>query len=49
MLDIAELNHKLQLLENTKPKMQDINGVEMRLTKGLSAEAYKVYRILNEQ
>ena len=49
MLDIAELNHKLQLLENIKPKMQDINGVEMRLTEGLSAEAYKVYRILNEQ
>lgn len=49
MLDIAELNHKLQLLENIKPKMQGINGVEMRLTEGLSAEAYKVYRILNEQ
>lgn len=49
MLDIAELNHKLQLLENIKPKMQDINGVEMRLTEGLSAEAYKVYRILSEQ
>lgn len=49
MLDIAELNHKLQLLENIKPKMQGINGVEMRLTEGFSAEAYKVYRILNEQ
>ena len=49
MLDIAELNHKLQLLENIKPKMQSINGVEMRLTEGLSAEAYKVYRILSEQ
>ena len=49
MLDIAELNHKLQLLENIKPKMQGINGIEMRLTEGLSAEAYKVYRILNEQ
>lgn len=49
MLDIAELNHKLQLLENIKPKMQGINGVEMRLTEGLSAEAYKVYRILSEQ
>ena len=49
MLDIAELNHKLQLLENIKPKMQGLNGVEMRLTEGLSAEAYKVYRILSEQ
>lgn len=49
MLDIAELNHKLQLLENIKPKMQGLNGVEMRLTEGFSAEAYKVYRILNEQ
>lgn len=49
LLEVAELNHKIKLLEGIKPKMQSINGIEMNLTEGFSAEAYKVYRFLTEK
>lgn len=49
LLEMAELNHKIGLLEGIKPKMRNINGIEMNLTEGFSAEAYKVYRFLTEK
>lgn len=44
---LAAAEEEIAVLESIKERMQEINGTEIQLTKGLSPEAYKVYRAIN--
>lgn len=43
---LGQMNKNLQTLEKIKERMTGLNGVEMRLTQGLSKEGFSVYRNL---
>ena len=43
---LAAAEEEIALLESVKERMQELNGAEMKLTEGMSPEAYKVYRTI---
>ena len=47
--EIDYLQQALTTLDKIKPTMQKLNGVEMKLTEGLSSEAFTVYRTVSDQ
>ena len=46
---IENLRKTLSVMERIKPHMQEMTGAEMRLTEGLSPEAFHVYRDLSKK
>lgn len=46
---LSALNNQISNLDVIKDKMSKLNGVEMRLTQGLTPEGYSVYRQLTGQ
>lgn len=42
--DVEKLQQDIAVLDEIKGNMKELTGVEMRLTEGLSAEGYDVYR-----
>lgn len=42
--DVEKLKQDIDILDEIKGNMKELTGVEMRLTEGLSAEGYDVYR-----
>ena len=44
---VAALDNEINTLNNIKERMKSLNGTEIKLTEGLSPEAYKVYRTIN--
>jgi len=44
---VTALENEINTLDNIKERMQTLNGTEIKLTEGLSPEAYKVYRAIN--
>lgn len=47
--ELTKIDKKLDLLNSIKDEMSTVNGVEMRITEGMSPEAYKVYRAVFQQ
>lgn len=47
--DIDRLRQTLEALEEIKPTMRKMNAVEMEVTEGMSPEAFRVYRLVEEQ